>query len=344
MSAPGGAAGATPAASTSDRKAEHLRIAAGPGVEHTGGTGLEHLRLRHRALPERDLRDVSLATRILGAELDAPLLVSAMTGGTAEAARINHRLMRAARVHGIGLMLGSGRPLLEDPALAGTYTGPDRPPLLLANLGAAQIRRPRGTDDADRLVELLEADGLGIHLNPVQEAIQPEGEPYFGRLVEEIATIVERLRPLPVVVKEVGFGMDEADVRLLRDAGVAAVDVAGSGGTNWALIEGQRDPRARRVAAAFADWGVPTAEAVAAARATAPRLTLIASGGVRDGVDVAKCIALGADAVGLARPFLMAAQADRAEEAVEALICQLRVATWAVGAGGVAELSATHIR
>jgi isopentenyl-diphosphate delta-isomerase len=343
MSAAGGAPGAAPAAHTSSRKAEHLRIAAGPGVEHTGGTGLERLRLRHRALPERDLRDVSLRTRILGVELDAPLLISAMTGGTAEAARINHRLTRAARRHGIGLMLGSGRALLEDPALVGTYTGPDRPPLLLANLGAAQIHAPRAADAAERLVELLEADGLAIHLNPVQEAIQPEGEPYFASLVERITAIVETLRPLPVVVKEVGFGMDEADVRLLCDAGVAAVDVAGSGGTNWALIEGERDPRARRVAAAFADWGVPTADAIVAARATAPRLTLIGSGGVRDGVDVAKCLALGADAVGLARPFLIAAQADRAEEAAEALICQLRVATWAVGAGGTAELSAEHI-
>lgn len=344
MSAVGGETGPAPAGSTSSRKAEHLRIAAGPGIEHTGGTGLERVRLRHRALPERDLCDVSLATRILGADLDAPLLISAMTGGTAEAGRINRRLMRAACRHGIGLMLGSGRALLEDPRLTETYRGPDRPPLLLANLGAAQVHGPRGGDAAERLVEILAADGLGIHLNPVQEAVQPEGEPYFAGLVERIAMIAERLRPLPVVVKEVGFGMDEDDVRLLRDAGVAAVDVAGSGGTNWALIEGQRDARAGRVAAAFADWGVSTPEAIVVARATAPRLTLIASGGVRDGVDAAKCLALGADAIGLARPFLIAAQADRAEVMTEVLIAQLRVATWAAGAAAVAELSARHIR
>jgi isopentenyl-diphosphate Delta-isomerase len=340
----GGAPGAAPVPSTSNRKAEHLRIAAGPDVEHIGGTGLERLRLRHRALPERDLCDVSLRARVLGAELGAPLLISAMTGGTAEAARINHRLMRAAHRHEIGLMLGSGRALLEDRTLIGTYLGPDRPPLLVANIGAAQVHEPDAASAAERLVDLLEADALAIHLNPVQEAIQPEGEPCFARVTERIATIAGRLRPVPVVVKEVGFGMDEADVRLLMDAGIAAVDVAGSGGTNWALVEGQRDPRARRVAAAFADWGVPTAEAVVAARSAASQLTVIASGGIRDGVDAAKCLALGADAVGLARPFLIAAQADRAEEAAEALIAQLRVATWAAGAGGAADLCATHLR
>ncbi len=331
-----------PALSPPDRKADHLRIAAEPGVVGSSGTGLERLRLRHRALPGRDLADVTLKTQLLGKTLAAPLFVSAMTGGTADAARINSDLARAAAEHGVALTLGSGRPLLDDPDLLRTYRSAARPPLLLANLGAAQLDAGR----AGRLVELLGADGLSIHLNPVQEAVQPEGTPAFAGVAERIAAIVAALAPLPVVVKEVGFGMDAADVALLRDAGVAAVDVAGAGGTNWATIEGRRDPRAAAVAAAFADWGVPTADALRAAVAVAggrAGIPVIASGGVRDGVEAAKCLALGARAAGLARPFLLAAQAGQASAAVEAVVRQLRIATWAAGAASAAGLSDEHL-
>ena len=323
---------------TLGRKADHLRIAARPDVEHTGGTGFEALRLRHRALPERDLDDVSLETTLLGKELAAPLVVSAMTGGTDEAAEINARLARAACEHGLALVLGSGRALLDDPELLPTYRSGDRPPLLLGNLGAAQVREPDAPERAERLVELLDADGLTIHLNPIQEAVQPEGEPRFSGVVAGIAAVVAHLAPLPVLVKEVGFGMDAADVALLRDAGVAAVDVAGAGGTNWALVEGRRDERAGEIAAAFGDWGVPTAVALPEARAVAPDLPLIASGGLRDGVDAAKALALGATATGLARPFLLAAKADTACDIAGTLVRQLRVAVWAVGAASAADL------
>lgn len=325
---------------TSTRKADHLRIAAGDGVGHRAGTGLDAVRLRHRALPERDLDEVSLAVQLLGTPLAAPIVVSAMTGGTPDAEVVNERLACAAADHGVALVLGSGRALLDDPGLLRTYRSPARPPLLLANLGAAQLAEP---DRPRRLVDLLGADGLSIHLNPIQEAVQPEGEPCFAGVAERIAETVTALAPLPVVVKEVGFGMDAADVALLRDAGVAAVDIAGAGGTNWALVEGRRDPRAAGVAAAFGDWGVPTATALAAARAEAPGLAIIASGGILDGVEVAKCLALGASAAGLARPLLVAAQADRASEAVAALLRQLRIATWAAGAPGAAGLGPEHL-
>jgi isopentenyl-diphosphate delta-isomerase len=328
------------------RKADHLRIAAEAGIEHRGGAGLEAVRLRHRALPGRDLGDVDLACELLGVRLGAPLLISAMTGGTAEAGEVNARLAQAATEHRVGLVLGSGRPLLDDPELLRTYrpSGGPRPPLLLANLGAAQVRGPGAPQRAERLLELLDADGLTIHLNPVQEAVQPEGQPDFSGVLEGIAAVVARLAPRPVVVKEVGFGLDAEDVRELAAAGVAAVDVAGAGGTNWALIEGRRDPRAGAVAAAFADWGTPTAAALAGALAAAPALPAIASGGLRDGVDVSKCLALGAAAAGLARPFLIAARADQAAAAVGAVIAQLRVATWAAGAASAAELGAAHLR
>lgn len=324
-----------------DRKADHLRIAAEPDVVGAVATGLDEVRLRHRALPGRDLADVVLTTDLLGVRLAAPLFVSAMTGGTASAEAINQALARAAAEHGVALTLGSGRPLLDDPDLLRTYRSAARPPLLLANLGASQLH----DDRAARLVDLLDADGLSIHLNPVQEAVQPEGTPSFAGAAEAIAATVAALAPLPVVVKEVGFGMDGADVALLCEAGVAAIDVAGAGGTNWATIEGRRDPRAQRVAAAFGGWGVPTADAIRAAVAATgghDTIAVIASGGVRDGVEAAKCLALGARAAGLARPFLLAAQAGQASAAVEAVISQLRIATWAAGAPSSAALGPEH--
>ena len=320
---------ATPA-----RKADHLRIAAGDDVVHRASSGLEEVRLRHRALPGRDLDAVDLGVSLLGARLEAPLVVSAMTGGTPAAAEVNDRLARAACEHGCGMVLGSGRALLDDPSLLPTYRGAARPPLLLANLGAGGLTANR----AARLVEMLGADGLSVHLNPIQEAIQPEGSTRFGDALERIAGCVAALAPLPVVVKEVGFGMDARDVSALRGAGVAAVDVAGSGGTNWALIEGRRDAAAGEVAAAFADWGRPTAKALSAAVSAAPGLPVIASGGLHDGVDAAKCLALGAAACGFARPLLVAARADRATSALGVLVRQLRIAVWACGAGSAATL------
>jgi isopentenyl-diphosphate delta-isomerase len=329
-----------------DRKAEHLRIAAQPGVAHVRGTALEEVRLRHRALPGRALASVALETDLLGARLAAPVVISAMTGGTGDAAVLNRRLADAAAEHGIALVLGSGRALLDDPSLLSTYRprGAARPPLLLANVGAAQLRGPHAAERAERLVDLLVADGLAVHLNPLQEAVQPEGEPDFAGVLEGIAAVVDRLAPRPVVAKEVGFGLDGDDVRELASVGVAAVDVAGAGGTNWALIEGRRDTRAGAVAAAFADWGTPTAEALRAAVAAAPDVPVIASGGLWDGVDVARCLALGATAAGVARPFLLAAQADHAAAAVGAVVAQLRIATWAAGAPSAAALGPEHLR
>jgi isopentenyl-diphosphate delta-isomerase len=321
------------------RKAEHLLIAAEPGVTHLSGPGLDGVRLRHRALPGRDLADVSLAVDLLGARLEAPLVISAMTGGTDEAAAINAELARAAAEHGVAMVLGSGRALLDDPSLLATYRSAARPPLLLGNLGAAGLEPGR----AARLVELLGADGLSVHLNPVQEAVQPEGQASFGDALERIAATAEALAPLPVLVKEVGFGMDVEDVALLAGAGVAAVDVAGAGGTNWATIEGRRDAHAGAVAAAFGDWGVPTAKSLIGAVATVPDLPVLASGGLRDGVDVAKCLALGARAGGIARPLLVAAQGGRASAALAVVVEQLRIAVWACGSPSAAAMDAGRL-
>ena len=329
------------------RKADHLRIAAAPGVLHRRGAGLDGVRLRHRALPERDLRDVTLATELLGVRLAAPLVVSAMTGGTADAERVNappgRGRRRARRRDDARLRARAAR----GPEPAGDLPAralPARPPLLLANLGGVQLAADGGPERAEALVDLLDADGLTVHLNPIQEAVQPEGEPSFGGVAERIAATVARLAPRPVVVKEVGFGMDGADVALLRDAGVAAVDVAGAGGTNWALVEGRRDAARRRGRGGLRRLGRADGRRAARWRcAAAPGLPVLASGGVRDGVDAAKCLALGAVAVGLARPFLQAAQEDRAGEALGAVVDQLRIATWAAGAPSAAALGREHL-
>jgi len=328
------------------RKDDHLTLAARPDAVHEHDAGFRAWRLAHRALPDRDLPEVDLATVFLGRTLSAPVLVSAMTGGTDRAEIVNRRLAEAAVEVGLGMALGSGRALLLDPALRGTYVPGPRPGLLLANLGAVQLRLGLGPDDAERLVELVDADGLILHLNPVQEAIQPHGDTTFGGLLGPIAAVVERLAPRAVVVKEVGFGLAPDDVRALVGTGVAAVDVAGAGGTNWALIEGQRDVHARAVATAFRDWGWPTARLVPAVApiARAAGLPLIASGGIGDGVEAAIALALGANMVGLARPFLLAALEERTTDAMRVVVEQLRIAAWAAGAARPSDLSPDHLQ
>jgi isopentenyl-diphosphate Delta-isomerase len=336
-----------PEAATPSRKAEHLRInlerdVAGKGV--TGG--FDEYRFAHRALPQIDLADVDFSAEIFGRRLRAPVLISCMTGGTPEAGRINRHLARVAQAHGLAMGLGSGRALLESPESIATFdVRRDAPDVaLFANLGAVQLNKGYGAPDCCRLVELLRADALVLHLNPLQEALQPEGDTCFGGLLPRIADLCERV-DFPIVVKEVGWGIGAADVRVLFDAGVAAVDIAGAGGTSWSEVERHRiaEPWRARVAANFAGWGIPTAQALIEARAVAPVEMLIASGGIRTGLDAAKALALGADLVGVAGPFLRAA--DEGENAVDALARELletlRVAMFCVGARTPPDLRGT---
>ena len=340
--------------SVSLRKRDHLRLALEGDVGFPSTTtGLDRLRLQATALPERDLADVDLSTRVWGHELFAPLLISCMTGGTSEAGPVNRALAAAAQEHRIMLGLGSGRVLLEDDsdtAATGFCVRDVAPDVVLcANLGAVQLHR-YGPAECARLVKRCGADALVLHLNALQEAVQPGGDTDFGGLLARIAEVCAAL-PEPVVVKEVGFGLAPQDVRRLIDAGVAGVDVAGAGGTNWARLEGQRDARAGRVAAAFADWGLPTAEAVAGAHAMraasgASEVTIVASGGLRHGVDALKALCLGADVAGLGRMLLAAAAegAQAAIEAVDVLVHQLRIAAWTCGVGEVGELGPHLLR
>ena len=286
---------------------------------------------------------MSTATTFCGRRLRAPLLVSCMTGGTVEAARFNRLLAEVAQQAGLAMGLGSGRVLLERPDAPGfnlREVAPDVP--LLANLGAAQLNRGTGVDDCRRLLDLTSADALVLHLNPLQEALQPEGEPRFKGLLRKIDLLCASLGA-PVIVKEVGFGLAEDVVTALFEAGVDAVDVAGAGGTSWSEVERHRlTGSAARVALSFRSWGIPTTEAIVGARRAAGERTVIASGGVRDGMDVAKALALGADLAGLAGPFLRAAAAGReaAADFAAELEGVLRLVMFCAGARDLAEFRA----
>jgi isopentenyl-diphosphate Delta-isomerase len=332
---------------TTSRKAEHLRI----NVEHdvTGkgiDNGFDAYALTHRALPEIDLADVDPSTRLFGRRLDAPVLISCMTGGTSEAREINLRLAEVAQTHRLAMGLGSGRALIESPDSLGTFDVRDKAPdvVLLANLGAVQLNKGYGVDECRRLVELLHADALVLHLNPLQEALQPEGDTCFRGLLAKIAGL-SRAAGFPIVVKEVGWGISPTQVRALFDAGVAAVDLAGAGGTSWSEVERYRndEPWRARVAAAFAGWGIPTADALVEARSVAPSELLVASGGIRPGLDVVKALALGADIVGIAGAFLRAAHesARSAGDLAREILETLRISMFCLGVRNLRELRTT---
>lgn len=332
---------------TLSRKAEHIRINLERDVEAKGvTTGFERYRFVHCALPEIDLAQVDTGAQVFGRRLGAPLLISCMTGGTPEAAAVNAVLAEVAAELGLAMGLGSGRVLLEHPEVLPTFQVRRLAPqaLLLANLGAVQLNRGVTAEDCRRLLEALEADALVLHLNPLQEALQPEGDTCFGDLLPKIAQLCRALER-PVVVKEVGWGLAPDVVRRLLEAGVSAVDVAGAGGTSWSEVERHRlgEPWRARLAATFAGWGLPTAEAVRQAREAAPEALVFASGGIRDGLDVAKALALGADLVGLAGPFLRAA-AQGAQAALELgleLVSALQVCMFCIGARSLSELRGT---
>lgn len=306
---------------TGTRKDDHIRINLDEDVRSGLTTGLERYRFVHQALPEINLEEVDTGLELFGRSLSAPILISSMTGGTPQAERLNRILAQAAQHVGVAMGLGSQRAALEHPETARTFQVRDLAPdiLLFANLGAIQLNYGYDVSHCLRAVEMVEADALILHLNPLQEAVQPEGDTCFAGLLEKIEAVCAKL-PVPVVVKEVGWGISEQVARQLADAGVAAIDVAGAGGTSWTQVEmyRARTESQARLAAAFLEWGIPTAEAILQARRGAPDLPVFASGGLRTGLDIAKCLALGAVLGGIAGPLLKAA--DRSlEVAIETL-------------------------
>jgi isopentenyl-diphosphate delta-isomerase len=268
-----------------------------------------------------------------------------MTGGAQAAEKINLALAEAAEALGLALGVGSQRAALSDARLVGSYqvrrAAPSIP--LLANLGAVQLNYGYGVDHCRRAVEMIEADALILHLNPLQEAVQPEGNVNFKGLLGRIEQVCRALE-VPVVVKEVGNGIGAADARRLADVGVGVIDVAGAGGTSWSEVERfrQTDEAGARVAGTFAGWGLPTGECIRQVRAALPTITLIGSGGIRNGLDVAKVIALGADLGATARPALIEAVSERGAEAVaeglQIYLRELRVAMFCAGCGNLAAL------
>lgn len=335
--------------STQQRKADHIRINLEEDVQFPRlTTGLERYRFVHQALPELDLANIDTHLELFGRTLRVPLLISSMTGGTDEARRLNLRLAAAAQAHGLAMGLGSQRAAIEDPALIPTFQVRDVAPdiLLLANLGAVQLNYGYGIDECRRAVEMVEADALVLHLNVLQEAVQPEGDTRWAGLLDRIATVCHDLE-VPVIAKEVGWGLSEQAARQLAGAGVAALDVAGAGGTSWSEVEYHRAPTAfhARVARAFADWGIPTAESLQRVREAAPGVPAFASGGLRDGIDAAKAIALGATLAGMAGPYLRAAAQgeDALEETIRVVTTQLRITMLASGARDLAALQNTPL-
>ena len=329
------------------RKSEHLRINLEKDVSFPRlTTGLERYRFVHNALPEISLDQVDLSTTFLGKKLRLPILISSMTGGTSEAQRINFHLAEGAQAAGIAMGLGSLRAAIEAPHLADTFRVRHLAPdiLLLANLGAAQLNTGIGPDECERVVDLVDADALILHLNPLQEALQAHGDTNWRGLLSKIETVCIRLK-VPVIAKEVGWGISSQAARQLVDAGVAVIDVAGAGGTSWSQVEMHRAPteRLRRLCAQFADWGIPTAEALLEVRAALPDIPIIASGGLRTGMDLAKVFALGADLGGLAGPFLKAANisSDAVCDLANDMADTLRTVMFSLGIPAIKTLKGT---
>jgi isopentenyl-diphosphate delta-isomerase len=327
-----------------DRKAEHIDLALEDGMQLHASYFDDYL-FDHHALPEIDYDDLDLNVEFIGRHLRAPLLISCMTGGTEQATKINRNLAVAAETAGIALGLGSQRKALEDPGQAASFQVRDLAPTvpLLANLGAVQLNYGFGIDECRKAVEMIDADALVFHLNPLQEALQPEGQCNFGDLVPRMAEVAAALE-VPVIVKEIGCGISAAAGRLLYDAGLTILDTAGLGGTSWARIEARRADDIE-VGELFANWGVPTPRSIRALRSLGD-VTIIASGGVRNGIDVAKAIALGGDVAGVAQPFLAAANesAESAVQKAKGLVRELEIAMFCVGARSVSELQEVPLR
>jgi isopentenyl-diphosphate delta-isomerase len=330
------------------RKADHIRINLEEDVNFRAlTTGLENYHFLHQALPEIDLSQVDTSVNFLGKQLKIPLLISSMTGGTEQAQAINYTLAQAAEATGIAMGVGSQRAALEgDPAIIKTFQiRPFAPTtVLLANLGAVQLNYGYTLDHCRRAVEMIEADALILHFNALQEAVQPEGDTNFGGLLAKIEQVCRTL-PVPVIAKEVGWGFSEDTVCRLLAAGVTAIDVAGSGGTSWSQVEMHRAKTEiqRKVAATFVDWGIPTAEAILAAKRAGPKNPIIASGGLRDGLDLAKTIALGATLGGMAGPFLKAAvnSLEAVLEQIQIVQTELRIAMFCTGTASITALQQT---
>ena len=330
---------------TGDRKRKHVEVCLEEDVRHPlVSTGFERLRVPYASLPELSLDDVDLSCGMLGRSLSMPFMIAGMTGGTSLSGRINRNLAEAAQRCGVALGLGSMRVALEDAEAAQSFRVrelcPDVP--LWANLGAAQLNLGCGVEECERLVEMAGADGLCLHLNALQEVAQPGGDTDWSNIAEKIAAVAEAL-PVPVVVKEVGFGMGRRAARMLGELPVWGVDVGGAGGTSW--LEVEKRVWGREDLDAFDELGTPTVESIREVRRSCPGKVVIGSGGVRTGMDAVKALALGADLAGAAIP-LLAPAVESAEAVVrwlEKFRQEMRIAAFCSGCADVEALKSLKL-
>lgn len=330
------------------RKAEHIKLCLTDQV--TGNnitTGMESVRLVHNALPEIDFKDISLATSFLGYDRSTPFLVSSMTGGAEMAETINRNLAFAAEEKGWTFALGSTRALVENkeyrPSFQIRKYAPTVP--IIANLGAVQLNYGFGVDKCRQIIEITEANALVLHLNSIQEVIQTGGDTNFASLLGKIEQLCKEL-DVPVGIKEVGWGIDGATAKELRDVGIAFIDVAGAGGTSWSQVEKLRsqDKVKKEAAEAFVDWGIPTVESIVSVRERVFDIPVIASGGMKTGLDAAKAIAIGSDMVGFARSILREAteSVEQLIELMETRELELQMAMFGLGVSSIDQLKQTE--
>jgi len=320
------------------RKADHIKINLEQDVRSALTTRLENYHFTHEALPELDLNRIDTTLSLFAKQLAAPILISSMTGGTAEAETINLRLAQAAQEMKIAMGVGSQRAAIEHPEQAKTFqvrrVAPDI--LLFANLGAVQFNYGYGIDQCRKAIDMIQADALILHLNPLQEAVQDAGDVNFAGIAKKIEEVCKKIE-VPVIAKEVGWGISEQTAKLLADCGVKAIDVAGAGGTSWSQVEIHRAPDefTRQLAATFVGWGIPTSDSILNVKKAVPDMTVFASGGIKDGLDIAKCIALGATLGGMAGQFLKAAaiSTERVVDMMKLTKRQIEVTMFACGAG-----------
>ncbi len=326
------------------RKIQHLDISLNGEVETRKiTTGFEDYYFIHNAVPEIDLGDIDLSIQVFGKKLNLPLMISPITGGIEKTKELNRKLAKVARIKGIAMGVGSQRIAIEQMGSEDTYIVRDTAPdiLLFANIGAVQLNYGFDTAKCKAAVDMIEADGLMLHLNPIQEAFQQEGNHDFRGLLSRISDLCEKL-DCPVIAREIGFGISRSAAARLIKAGVSGIDVGGAGGTSWIEIEKIRSTNKvlKKVAADFDDWGIPTAKSLRMIAELKPDIPIIASGGIRSGMDIAKAIALGADMAGIALPILRSinTSAEACLDYIEEIETGLKIAMFGIGASTIGDL------
>lgn len=325
----------------SGRKDEHLRICLEEDVSSSVSNGFDELHLKLQSLPEIDFKTIDLSTEIFGKKLKAPILISSMTGGSGKTKHFNQLFGQAANQFGIALGVGSQRAAILHENLSETYSivrkeAPNA--LLFANLGVSDLNRGFGIAECQRAVDMLEADALFLHLNALQECLQPEGNTDFSNLLSKIELLSSGLS-VPVIAKEVGCGIDRQTAKALINVGVRGIDVAGLGGTSWAAVEmyRQTDPLRRDLCQSYRSWGLPTAKALEGIRDLPENILKISSGGLRNGLDVAKSIAMHAGLAGFATKFIHAANQgyQSLENTIKLILEELKLAMFLTGSSNL---------